>query len=197
MAQLISSHFKVEPQNWGSISKVRQNRAFSIQVNVCSRRCGGLNLLLLLLLLLLLVLLVLLVLLQDPLLLRQQAISSLRRDVFSLKEQQRQDRIEGGEKAPPGRACPAPYSLVGCRSQARRRSGSRRSCRCQPSPARSTSAKCRGRNDWRNVEILGRKSRRIYGCFGAFRSFLKKLPRLQFTCGSGKAISEPKVPGTF
>ena len=149
MAQLISSHFKVEPQNWGSISKVRQNRAFSIQVNVCSRRCGGLNLLLLLLLLLLLVLLVLLVLLQDPLLLRQQAISSLRRDVFSLKEQhQRQDRIEGGEKAPPGTAGPAPCSLVGCRSQARRRSGSRRSCRCQPSPARSTSANCRGRNDW-------------------------------------------------
>ena len=100
-------------------------------------------------------------------------------------------------KAPPGRACPAPCSLVGCRSQARRRSGSRRSCRCQPSPARSTSAKCRGRNDWRNVEILGRKSRRIYGCYGAFPSFLKKLPRLQFTCGSGKAISEPKVPGTF
>ena len=155
MAQLISSHFKLEPQNWGSISKVRQSRAFSIQVNVCSRRCGGLNLLLLLLLLVLLVL-HLLLLLQDPLLLRQQAISSLRRDVFSLKEQQRQEYIEGGEKAPPGRACPAPCSLVGCRSQARRRSGSRRSCRCQPSPARSTSAKCRGRSDWRNVEILGR-----------------------------------------
>ena len=196
MAQLISSHFKLEPQNWGSISKVRQSRAFSIQVNVCSRRCGGLNLLLLLLLLVLLVL-HLFLLLQDPLLLRQQAISSLRRDVFSLKEQQRQERIEGGEKAVPGTACPAPCSLVGCRSQARRRSGSRRSCRCQPSPARSTSAKCRGRNDWRNVEILGRKSRRIDGCYRAFRSFLRKLPRLQFTCGSGKAISEPKVPGTF
>ena len=196
MAQLISSHFKLEPQNWGSISKVRQSRAFSIQVDVCSRRCGGLNLLLLLLLLVLLVL-QLLLLLQDPLLLRQQAISSLRRDVFSLKEQQRQEYIEGGEKAAPDRACPAPCSLVGCRSQARRRSGSRRSCRCRPSPARSTSAKCRGRNDWRNVEILGRKSRRIYGCYGAFPSFLKKLPRLQFTCGSGKAISEPKVPGTF
>jgi hypothetical protein len=24
MAQLISSHFNIEPQNWGSISKVRQ-----------------------------------------------------------------------------------------------------------------------------------------------------------------------------
>ena len=93
MAQLISSHFKLEPQNWGSISKVRQSRAFSIQVNVCSRRCGGLNLLLLLLLLVL----HLLLLLQDPLLLRQQAISSLRRDVFSLKEQQRQDSKEGGK----------------------------------------------------------------------------------------------------
>merc|ERR1719208_799922 len=80
MAQLISSHFKLEAQNWGSISKVRQSRAFSIQVDVCSRRCGGLNLLLLLLLL------VLLLLLQDPLLLRQQAISSLRRDVFTLVE---------------------------------------------------------------------------------------------------------------
>merc|ERR1719208_397132 len=80
MAQLISSHFKLLPQNWGSISKVRQSRAFSIQVDVCSRRCGGLNLLLLLLVL------HLLLLLQDPLLLRQQAISSLRRDVFSLIE---------------------------------------------------------------------------------------------------------------
>ena len=72
----------------------------------------------------------------------------------------------GGEKAPPDRACPAPCSLVGCRSQARRQSGSRRSCRCLPSPARSTSVQCRGRNDWGNVEILGRKSGRINGCYG-------------------------------
>ena len=117
--------------------------------------------------------------------------------IFPKRATTSRPHIEGVEKAPPDRACPAPCSLVGCRSQARRRSGSRRSCRCQPSPARSTSAKCRGRNDWGNVEILGRKSGRINGCYGVFRSFLKKLPKLQFTCGSGKAISEPKVPGTF
>ena len=97
--------------------------------------------------------------------------------IFPKRATTSRPHIEGGEKAAPGTACPAPCSLVGCRSQARRQSGSRRSCRCQPSPARSTSAKCRGRNDWRNVEILGRKSRTIYGLLWGFLILLEEAAK--------------------